>query len=73
MGLACRGLRKITMTYGIQSKMSVCLSVIGKYSRTRAACSGQGLFNMEFAIKRKIIIMHSSPTAGLTLKNSQHL
>ncbi len=30
MGLACRVLRKITVTSGIQPKISVCLSVIRK-------------------------------------------
>ena len=43
MGSACRVLRKITMTHGIPSKISVCLSVIRKHSRSRAARSGQGL------------------------------
>ncbi len=43
MGLPCRVLRKITMTHGIQSKISVCLSVIRKHSWSRAARSGRGL------------------------------
>ena len=40
MGSACRVLRKITM-------ISVCLSVIRKRSRSRAARSGRG-FEFEF-------------------------
>ncbi len=47
MGSACRVLRKITMTHGIQSKISVCLSVIRKYSRSRAAHSCLGAFTSE--------------------------
>ncbi len=43
MGSACRVLRKITLTHGIQPKISVCLSEIRKHSRSRAARSGQGL------------------------------
>ncbi len=44
MGSACQVLRKITMTHGIQSKISVCLSVIKELSRSaRAACSGRGI------------------------------
>ena len=34
---------KTTMTHGIQSKISVCLLVIRKHSRSNAAHSGQGL------------------------------
>ncbi len=33
----------ITMTHGIQSKISVCLSVTRKHLRSRAARSGRGL------------------------------
>ncbi len=43
MGSACRVRRKITMTHVIQPKISVCLSVIRKRSRSRAALSGRGL------------------------------
>ncbi len=43
MGSACRVVRKITMTHGIQSKISVCLSVIRKRLQSRAARSGRGL------------------------------
>ncbi len=43
MGSACRVLRKITMTHGIQPKISVCLSVIRKRSRSIAARSSPGL------------------------------
>ncbi len=35
--------RKITITHGIQRKISVCLSVIRKHSRSKAARSGRGL------------------------------
>ncbi len=53
MGSACRVLRKITMTHGIQSKISVCLSVIKERSRSRAVCSGRGLLIMhEFRVGR---------------------
>ncbi len=45
MGLAYRVLRKITMTHGIQSKISVCLSVIRKCSRSRDVRSSRGLLN----------------------------
>ena len=34
---------KSTMTHGMQSKISVCLSVIRKCLRSRAAHSGRGL------------------------------
>ncbi len=37
---------KSTMTHGIQSKISVCLSVIKKLLRSRAVRSGQGLLLM---------------------------
>ncbi len=43
---ACRVLREITMTHGIQPKISVCLSVIRKRSRSRAAHIGRGAFNL---------------------------
>ncbi len=43
VGSACRVLRKITMIHGIQSNISVCLSVIRKCSRLRTAHSGWGL------------------------------
>ncbi len=43
MGSACRVLRKVTMTCGIQPKISVCLSVIRKRLWSIAVCSGQGI------------------------------
>ncbi len=46
MGSACRVLRKITMTHEIQSKISVCLSVIKERSRSRAARSSRGLLHI---------------------------
>ena len=46
----CWVLQKITMTHEIQSKISVCLSVLRKRSRSRAARSGQGLLQCMCAL-----------------------
>ncbi len=46
---AWRRVVDITMTHGIQPKISVCLSVIRKRSRSRAARRGRGLL-IDYAI-----------------------
>ena len=45
MGSACRVLRKNTMTHKIQSKTSVCLSVIQERSRSKSCAQQSGAFN----------------------------
>ena len=44
MGSACRGLSKNTMIYEIQSKTSVCLSVIKDSSRSKSRAQRSGAF-----------------------------
>ncbi len=54
------GVLRKTMTHGMQSKISVCLSVIRKCSRSRAAHCGRGLlilFSDEYLMKN---IIHDS-------------
>ncbi len=48
MGSACRGLSKNTMTYEIQSKTSVCLSIINERSRSKSCAQRSGAFNFEW-------------------------
>ncbi len=45
MGSTCRVLRKNTMTHEIQSKTSVCLSVIKERSRSKSCAQRSGAFN----------------------------
>ena len=47
MGSACRVLRKITMTHGIQPKISVCLSVIRK-PQLKSCAQRSGAFNLSY-------------------------
>ena len=50
MGSACRVLRKNTMTHEIQSKTSVCLSVIKEHSRSKSCAQRSGAFNFLFPV-----------------------
>ena len=61
MGSACRVLRKNTMTHEIQSKTSVCLSVIKERLRSKSCAQRSGAFNLTLPLLAYVLARTSCP------------